>query len=418
MMRAMSASPHRSLAECFCGAGMARVGLGDSWQCVFANDFDARKAASYIANFGREHLHVCDVADLTTADIPAERTDLCWTSPPCQDLSEAGSRAGLDGTRSGAFWPFMRLIEGLRIERRAPRLIVYENVTGLIEPRGGRDFEAVVGALNNAGYRTGALVIDAALFAPQSRVRVFVIGVDASLDIPAHLLSHKPSLPFQTPPLALLCDPLGDPRFNLPQSSLRAPIWWRLPVPPKRNTTLGDLIEDEPTGVGWDTPAKTAKILATMSEGNLAKIESAKQAGKRMAGGLYRRTRPTKDRGKVSRWEVRFDGLAGCLRVPTGGSSRQTLMIVEGDSVRTRLLSPREAARLMGLPDDYKLPSNVNEALGLMGDGVCAPVVRFLAENLLEPILAANAPVATIAPLSAAPLDPWRLGGRYGAGQP
>ena len=94
--------------------------------------------------------------------------DLCWASPPCQDLSEAGGRAGLDGTRSGAFWPFMRLIEGLRAERRAPRLIVYENVTGLIDSHGGRDFEAVVGALNNAGYRFGALMIDAALFVPQS----------------------------------------------------------------------------------------------------------------------------------------------------------------------------------------------------------------------------------------------------------
>ena len=65
--------------------------------------------------------------------------------------------------------------------------------------------------------------------------------------------------------------------------------------------------------------------------GHIEKIEAAKRAGERMAGGLYRRTRPTKDGGKVSRWEVRFDGLAGCLRVPTGGSCRQTVMIVEGD---------------------------------------------------------------------------------------
>ena len=41
----------------------------------------------------------------------------------------------------------------------------------------------------------------------------------------------------------------------------------------------------------------------------------------------------------------------------------------------------------MGLPDEYKLPANVNEALGLTGDGVVVPAVRFLAENLLEPLL-------------------------------
>lgn len=65
-------------------------------------------------------------------------------------------------------------------------------------------------------------------------------------------------------------------------------------------------------------------------------------------------------------------------------------MIVEGALVRSRLLSPREAARLMGLPEDYVLPSNYNDAYGLVGDGVVAPVVRFLAVHVLEPILQAS----------------------------
>jgi C-5 cytosine-specific DNA methylase len=118
-------------------------------------------------------------------------------------------------------------------------------------------------------------------------------------------------------------------------------------------------------------------------------LHVAKRAGKRMVGGLYRRIRPGADGVKIQRAEIRFDDVAGCLRIPTGGSSRQTVVITEGASVRSRLLSPREAARLMGLDDSYKLPSNVNEALGLMGDGVVAPVVRHLAHHLLEPLLAA-----------------------------
>jgi DNA (cytosine-5)-methyltransferase 1 len=63
-------------------------------------------------------------------------------------------------------------------------------------------------------------------------------------------------------------------------------------------------------------------------------------------------------------------------------------MIVEGKKVRTRLLGPREAARLMGLPETYKLPANYNDAYHLAGDGVVVPVVRFLAAHLLEPLLA------------------------------
>ena len=73
--------------------------------------------------------------------------------------------------------------------------------------------------------------------------------------------------------------------------------------------------------------------------------------------------------------------------MPTGGSSRQTIVIVEGPLARARLLSAREAAKLMGIGDDYLLPENYNEAYGLIADGVVVPVVRHLAEHILEPIL-------------------------------
>ncbi len=123
---------------------------------------------------------------------------------------------------------------------------------------------------------------------------------------------------------------------------------------------------------------------------NLAKVEAAKNAGRRMVGTIYRRTRADGPNGeKMQRAEVRFDDVAGCLRTPSGGSSRQTIMVVDGKRVRSRLLSPREAARLMGLPDTYQLPKNYNEAYHLAGDGVAVPVVRFLTEHLLEPLLAA-----------------------------
>ena len=82
---------------------------------------DFPKSASYRANFGgAPELKVCDVASLKTADLPG-RAGLAWASPPCQDISLAGDRAGLDGSRSGAFWPFWRLMLGLRAEGRAPR---------------------------------------------------------------------------------------------------------------------------------------------------------------------------------------------------------------------------------------------------------------------------------------------------------
>jgi DNA (cytosine-5)-methyltransferase 1 len=129
-----------------------------------------------------------------------------------------------------------------------------------------------------------------------------------------------------------------------------------------------------------------------MSEVNLQKVEAAKaaarRAGRRVVGCVYKRTRVDSTGAKIQRAEVRFDDIAGCLRTPAGGSSRQLIIIVEGESVKSRLISARETARLMGLPDDYRLPENYNEAYHLTGDGVAVPVVRHIAERLLEPILA------------------------------
>jgi site-specific DNA-cytosine methylase len=89
----------------------------------------------------------------------------------------------------------------------------------------------------------------------------------------------------------------------------------------------------------------------------------------------------------IQRAEVRFDNVAGCLRTPGGGSSRQLLIFVSGNNIKSRLLSPRETARLMGLPDTYRLPENNYDAYHLTGDGVAVPVVRFLASELFEKIL-------------------------------
>ncbi len=86
------------------------------------------------------------------------------------------------------------------------------------------------------------------------------------------------------------------------------------------------------------------------------------------------------------RLEVRFDGVAGCLRTPGGGSSRQVVLIVENGGVRSRLMTVRECARLMGAPDWYQVPGTYNEGYRAMGDAVAVPVVRWLTHHLLAPL--------------------------------
>jgi DNA (cytosine-5)-methyltransferase 1 len=369
--------------EFFCGGGMARAGLENRWTCLFANDFDVRKGRAYAANWGAEALKIADVANLATADLPGEAA-LAWASFPCQDLSLAGSGAGLDGARSGAFWPFWRLMLKLREERRAPRLIALENVCGALTSHGGKDFVAIAGAIAGAGYRLGALVIDAADFVPQSRPRLFIVAVRADIPISPALVAAHADERWHTPALC-------NAHARLGETAREAWLWWKLPAPPARNNRLADILEDRAEVLGWHTSAQTAKLLALMNPLHRAKVAAAKHSGAFRVGAVFRRTRVDEAGIRRQRAEVRFDDLAGCLRTPAGGSSRQILVILCDGGVRSRLLSGREAARLMGLSDDYRLPERANETLHLIGDGVAAPVVRYLSDHLLTPLIGAEA---------------------------
>lgn len=369
-----------SFYEFFAGGGMARAGLGPSWTCLFANDFDRKKGLSYQANWGTGgELKIGDVNDVRAADLPGV-ADLVWGSFPCQDLSLAGGGAGLKGERSGTFYPFWNIVKGLIADERSPKIITLENVLGTLTSHGGKDFEAICRTFAEAGYRYGALVVNAALFVPQSRPRLFMIGVREDVEIDPALLSPAPLEPFHTKGLRRAVEGISD-------RAREGLLWWNIPTPPHRNTTFADIIEEHPAGVVWHSPAETKRLLSMMSATNLAKVNAAKRAERRMVGGVYKRTRLDENGAKVQRAEVRFDDIAGCLRTPAGGSSRQTIIVVDGSTVRSRLISSRETARLMGLDNDYKLPKNYNEAYHLTGDGVAVPVVRHLAHHILEPLL-------------------------------
>lgn len=356
--------------EFFAGGGMARIGLGEGWSCAFANDFDPVKAQTYRANFADAdgHFHQGDVFKLEAADLPG-RADLAWASSPCQDFSLAGARAGLHGGRSSAFFGFWRLVEALEDEGRAPTTIVIENVVGLLTSHRGEDFTALCQALADQGYRFGALEIDAAAFTPQSRPRVFVVATRA----PTEGLTGQG--PFHS-------RAVREAAARLPQALKDRWMWWALPAPPARNTDLSTVLEPD-DAVEWRSDDATAALLELMAPAHRASVDARVASGERAVGGVFRRMR-----GGEQRAEVRFDGLAGCLRTPRGGSSRQTLLVIDKGVVRSRLVTPREGARLMGLPDGYVLPKSATAGLHVIGDGVAAPAVRWLAEHLLTPLAA------------------------------
>jgi DNA (cytosine-5)-methyltransferase 1 len=319
---------------------------------------------------------VDDIRNIGLDDLPGH-ADLVWGSFPCQDLSLAGGGAGLRGDRSGTFWPFIAQLEELKIAGRAPTVIAVENVVGTLTSHKGADFTAICEALDNLGYRYGAFIADASHFVPQSRPRLFVIAIEKNVE--PLKTGLEPTAPWHTAALKKAYS-------QLPEYLKQSWLWWHMPKPPKREMRFADVIEAKPASVKWHTAAETRALLSMMSDVNLAKVETAKAAGVAMVGGVYKRTRYHHGI-KVQRAEVRFDDVAGCLRTPAGGSSRQLILVVDGERIRSRLISTRETARLMGLPDSYELPQAYNEAYHLTGDGVAVPVVRYIAKHILEPVV-------------------------------
>lgn len=370
--------------EFFAGVGMARAGLGGDWQCLFANDSDQLKRQSYSDNWAGEAFDSRDVAEVETTDLDG-MADLAWASFPCQDLSQAGSKAGIgeaDGTsvtRSGAVWPFLRIIRGLAEEGRHPVLLALENVVGLLSANSGNDFRSLCGALNEIGYRFGAIVADASHFVPQSRPRVFIVAIRREVPIPTALQAELPQSPWH--PKTLL-----RARAGLSVEDMAAWVWWSPGAPPpQKDFELEDIV-DLSEDADWNTEEATQRLIGMMSELQLNRLAAAKAEARPMIGSLYLRMRPNGDGRNVQRAEIAFGATLGCLRTPKGGASRPRIIVVEGERVRTRLLTVVEAARLMGLEENFALPGTYHDCFRLIGDGVVPAVVRFLADRLLGPL--------------------------------
>lgn len=279
------------------------------------------------------------------------------------------------------FFPWIEHVKMAVDSGYAPKIIAFENVTGLLSSNERQDFRDVVDSFVKLGYFVGATIVDARNFLPQSRPRLFVIAVRSDQILPDSMVGNRADTPVSQ---------ITKAYDALPSHLKKQWIWWKLSNHAGRILKLSEIVDHSSEDQNWFSEAQTHRLISLMNETHRVKLEAAQKSKKLVVGTIYKRGRPN-DAGKiVQRAELRLDGVAGCLRTPRGGSSRQTVMFIDGDTIKARLLSKKEAARLMGLPDDYILPERYNDAYFLAGDGVVVPVVRYLADSIFEPILKAK----------------------------
>lgn len=356
--------------EFFAGIGLVREALEQAgWRCVFANDIDPKKEQLYTKNFGTDHFVLGDIDQLDPAVVPPSM--LATASFPCIDLSLAGARRGLAGKHSGTFWAFARILKEMGPER--PPLVMLENVPGFLTSNNGSDFIAVIEALNDLGYRCDAFQVDAIHFVPQSRARIFVVG--ALGEIMPRYGTAMWGRPTQFLPPALRRLIAKNLHLN----------WGEMPLPPlpSRKQHLKDILEDVPDDSDlWWPAEEVKKLLDSMSELHRRKAAEMARGEDFSYGTVYRRVRDG-----VSRAELRTDGVAGALRTPRGGSSRQFLFMAGRGQYKVRVLTGREYGRLQGVRDSYRLDGiSENHARFGFGDAVCVPAVVWIAENCLNPL--------------------------------
>ncbi len=358
-----------SVAEFFAGMGLVRAGLeAAGFETVFANDIDTVKRDLYEFNFGLDEFRLCDIREIVGDDVPS--VDLATASFPCTDLSLAGTRAGLSGARSGVFWEFARVLD--EMGHRRPRAVMVENVLGFATSAGGRDLAIAIEELNRMGYSCDIFVGDAKWFVPQSRPRLFIVGL---LDPPVSSVDWHTSV-FR---------PKWVWKFRLSFPSLQL-HFLPLSLPLVEVPTLGSFVEHiPPEDDRWWSDHRTEKFVESLSPVQAQRLNAMTdddQLGWRTA---YRRTRHG-----IPVWEIRADEIAGCLRTARGGSSKQAVVEAGKQEYRVRWMTPREYVHLQGAHGYLLDPVTPNQALFSLGDAVCVPVISWIAKHYLLPTLGVN----------------------------
>ncbi|WP_081771776.1 DNA (cytosine-5-)-methyltransferase [Paraburkholderia nodosa] len=337
--------------DLFAGIGGIRKGFeAHGGECVFTSEWNPFSRKTYLENYGEDHPFIGDITAVEAADVPDH--DVLLAGFPCQPFSIAGvSKKNALGrphgfactTQGTLFFDVARIIA----EKR-PAAFLLENVKNLVSHDRGRTFDVILQVLRDElGYDVHYRVIDGSHFTPQHRERIIIVGFRE----PAAFSWDALALPEAGPRLASIlhrtdgCEPLlawdGERFFDhgarrvQPKYTLTPGLWAYLQQYAEKHRAAGNGF-----GYGLAFPDSVTRTLSA--------------------------------------------------RYHKDGSE---ILVYQGEGLRPRRLTPRECARLMGLPDTFRIPVSDTQAYRQFGNSVVMPVMREVARTMmphLDALLAAQ----------------------------
>lgn len=332
--------------DLFAGIGGIRIGFEEAGgRCVFTSEWDSYAQKTYVENFGDDHRIAGDITKVDAADIPDH--DVLLAGFPCQPFSLAGVSKknalgrphGFECTTQGTlFFDVQRIIA-----EKQPAAFLLENVKNLVSHDGGNTFRVIMDVLERQlGYTVSPMVVDGRRFVPQNRQRILLVGFrrDVGFDW-EKVLASMPAVE----------------------------------EGPKLSTILHreDGTEDDLDGGRFLDSCGKVQGKYTLTDRLWSYLQAYAEKHRAAGNGFGCSVVGPTDTSRTLSARYYKDG--------------SEILITRGRRRNPRRLTPRECARLMGFPEDFRIPVSDMRAYKQFGNSVVVPLMRAVAKAMRPGIL-------------------------------
>lgn len=327
---------HTSI-ELFAGAGGLALGLEQAgFEHLALSEISPDACLTLRTNRPEWNVIEGDVARIDFSEY-AHRVDLVSGGFPCQAFSMAGKRMGFGDTRGTLFAQFVRCVKETN-----PRMVLFENVKGLVSHDKGRTLATIIHSFEEAGYDLRWRILNASLLGVgQKRERIVGVGIRRDL----------------------LENAMADEGFP-----------FSFPVYEDHVTTLADVLKDVPESPGVSYSERKKAILELVPPGGCW-VDLPDETAKKYLGKAYETSGGKRGMARRIAWNE------PCLTLTTSPSQKQTERCHPDE---TRPFTTREYARIQSFPDDWEFCGGVGSVYRQIGNAVPVEMARRIGVSVGE----------------------------------